>query len=235
MHINVLELKAAFLALKCFAENLYDCDILLRIDNITAIATINRMGSVQLRHLNDIARDIWMWCERRKIWLFASYINTKENIDADFLSRKRFEDTEWELADYAYNKIIDAFGLPEIDLFASRCNSKCSIFVSWKNEPGAWAIDAFTISWSDLSFYAFPPFAIILKSIHKIISDKAEGIVVVPYWPTQPWYPIFKKLIISDTIFFEPDTYLLKSPFRNTHKLCRSLTLVAAKLSGKLY
>lgn len=32
-HINYLELKAAFLGLKCFAKDLHDCEVLLRVDN----------------------------------------------------------------------------------------------------------------------------------------------------------------------------------------------------------
>jgi len=46
LHINALELKAAFYGLKCFASDLSNCEILLRIDNTTAIAYINRFGSV---------------------------------------------------------------------------------------------------------------------------------------------------------------------------------------------
>lgn len=59
LHINALELKAAFYALKCFAADLVGSNILLRIDNTTAISYINKFGSVQHPHLSDIARDIW--------------------------------------------------------------------------------------------------------------------------------------------------------------------------------
>lgn len=235
LHINELELKAAFLALKCFAKNQFDTNILLRIDNVTAISCVNRMGSVQYEHLNIISREIWQWCEMRKITIFASYINTKDNCEADSLSRKKFQDTEWELNTAAYTKIIDHFGLPHIDLFASRCNTKCDRFVTWKNDPEAWAIDAFTISWKNMFFYAFPPFALITKVMQKIIMEKAEGIVVVPYWPSQPWFPIFHRLTDSEILFFGPDIELLISPFRTHHNLHRTLKLAVAKLSGKLF
>lgn len=234
-HINELELKAAFFGLKVFAHEMYDCEILLRIDNTTAISCINRMGSVQFEHLNLIAREIWQWCEKRKIFVFASYINTKENIQADELSRKKFSDTEWELGSHAFEQVKHVFGEPKIDLFASRCNAKCSQFVTWKNDPDAWKVDAFTICWKNLQFYAFPPFALILKMLQKIIHDKAEGIVIVPNWPTQPWFPLFKKLIDSKTIHFHPSADLLTSPFRTTHSLHKTLSLVAAKLSGRRY
>ncbi|KAI8441961.1 hypothetical protein MSG28_005632 [Choristoneura fumiferana] len=154
-HINFLELLAVFLCLKCFAVYHLNCAILLRIDNTTAISYINRMGGVQFPHLNNLARQIWQWCEMRNIWLFASYINTRDNTEADEESRKLNPDTEWELSDLAFQKIIDHFGQPEVDLFASRANAKCQTYVSWKRDPEAFCIDAFTINWSKNSFTHF--------------------------------------------------------------------------------
>lgn len=112
----------------------------------------------------------------------------------------------WELADDAFQVICKKFNRPEIDLFASRLNKKCSKFVSWHNDPEAFRVDAFTLKWSTYFFYAFPPFCLILKVLQKIILDKAEGIVLVPLWPTQPCVE---------------------------HKFQESLTLVAGVLSGR--
>ena len=149
------------------------------------------MGSIQFEHLHNITKEIWQWCERRRIIVFASYINTKDNYEADQLSRMKFQDTEWELNEDAFSQITHYFGYPEIDLFASRSNAKCPRYITWKNDPDAYAVDAFTISWKNKLFYAFPPFSLITKTMQKIINDKANGIVVVPYWPTQPWFPVF--------------------------------------------
>jgi len=57
-HINFLELKAAFYTLQCFAVNIRNCQILLRIDNITAIF-LYRFNSIQYSHLLKLARQIW--------------------------------------------------------------------------------------------------------------------------------------------------------------------------------
>ena len=99
------------------------------------------------------------------------YPKSEENIDAQ--SRMKNIDTEWELAPYAYNKIKHKFKPPEIDLFATRINTKCKDYCSWFEEPDALAIDAFTIPWNNLNFYAFPPFSIIAKVFHKIINKNA--------------------------------------------------------------
>lgn len=231
-HINQLELLAAFLGLKSFARNESNCAILLRIDNTTAISYINRMGGIQFPHLNKVARDIWQWCERRNIWLFASYVNTKENC-ADAESRKINPDTEWELSDRAFQEIIDVFGSPDIDLFASRHNAKCDSFISRNPDPDAVAVDAFTVDWKGRYFYAFPPFCLILKCLRKIIDDEATGILVFPHWPSQPWFPILHKLLASKIHYFTPNKNLLRSCYREFHPLHKTLILGAAKLCGR--
>ena len=119
LHFNFLELLAAFWALKSFADNLRDCEILLRVDNTTAIAYINKMGGIEFPHLNSLSRVIWDWCQKKNIWIFAPYIASKDNIEADKQSRIKNLDTEWKLASFAYNKIVKVFSIPEIDLFAS--------------------------------------------------------------------------------------------------------------------
>lgn len=230
-HINYLELLAAFIALKIFARNLYNCQILLRIDNSTAIAYINRMGGIQYPHLTQVTKELWQWCEQRKLFVVASYIRSCDNTVADFESRRTHPDIEWELADWAFNSIIHSFGYPTIDLFASRINKKCTKYISWHKDPDAYAIDSFTVPWLDMFFYAFPPFSVILKALRKIISEKARGIMVVPLWPTQPWYPVFRHLLIGETMKFR-NALISHSSSRQIHN---SITLVAGVLCGSRY
>lgn len=233
LHINLLELMAAFFGLKIFAKDLRCCQILLRIDNTTAISYINRMGGIRFPHLNSLAKEIWQWCEERNLFIYASYISSKDNEIADSESRRTHPDIEWEIKDKAFQKIKHFFGTPYIDLFASRINKKCNIYISWQKDPDAHAVNAFTLDWNNINFYAFPPIAVILKMLRKIISDKAEGIVVVPYWPTQPWFPLFESLLVSKLLFFYPNDDAL---------LCCSnsqapprITLAVGKLSGRHY
>lgn len=231
-HINTLELTAAFYGLRIFTVNIRDCNVLLRIDNTTAIAYINRMGGVQHTHLNELARKIWQWCEIKNIFVFASYIRSCDNIIADRESRRINIDTEWEISDEVFSKICKLLGEPEFDLFASAQNFKCARYASWKLDPYSEAIDAFTLCWHNLYFYAFPPFCLVTRVLEKIITDKATGIVVIPYWPSQAWYPLWSRLVVSEKMFFGPDKSLLCSPFRVCHPLHTNLILVAATLSG---
>ena len=110
--INILELRAAYYGLKCYAASLSSIQILLRIDNTTAISYINRMGGVQLHKYNDLARKIWQFCESRQIWIFASYIASKSNIIADAESRCQDSQTEWDLNSLEYKRVIEKLGQP---------------------------------------------------------------------------------------------------------------------------
>lgn len=57
-HINYLELLTVELALKKLAPDLKNCQILLRIDNTTAISYINKMGGVKYLKYHYLARRI---------------------------------------------------------------------------------------------------------------------------------------------------------------------------------
>ncbi|XP_050512905.1 uncharacterized protein LOC126888594 [Diabrotica virgifera virgifera] len=203
-HINYLELLALFFGLKCYAGHLKDCHILCRVDNTTAMAYVNRMGSIQHPNLNALAREIWQWCEQKNIYIRAAYIPSVDNVEADIASRQLKIETEWSLSNYAFHKIVETFGVPTIDLFASRLNKKCKRFVSWLRDPEACSVDAFTICSQGLEFYAFPPFSLVLKVLQKIVCDQAEGIVVAPFWPSQPWYPLFLSLLNSSPAIQRP-------------------------------
>lgn len=231
LHINLLELKAIAYSLKCFARNKQNINILLRSDNITAIASINRMGSVRFPNLNKEARIIWQFCEKRNLFIYATYIQSKKNTIADKESRIKSIETEYELSEIAYKKVVSFFGNPEIDLFASYTNSKCNKFISWGPDPYSVSIDAFSINW-DQFFYAFPPFSLVPKVLQKIVKNQACGILVVPYWPSQPWYPLFINMLTEKLILFRPNKNLLLSPFRESHPLWATLTLAVGRLSG---
>ena len=55
----------------------------------------------------------------------------------------------------------------EIDLFASRLNKQIGKYVSFKPDPEAFEVDTFSILWTNLKFYAFPPFSCISRCLQK--------------------------------------------------------------------
>ena len=196
------------------------------------LAHINKMGGTKHRDLHILTKRMWEWCIERELWIFAEYVASKEN-PADEGSRLSNPDTEWELSNAAFQDILETFGTPSIDLFASRVNAKCSRYCSWDRDPEAIAINALTISWKAEFWYVFPPFSLIPKLLKKIKEEKSTGILVVPYWPGQPWYPDIKNVATGTTLAWTPSTKLLNSPCRKlVHPLAHKFSLAAAVLSG---
>ena len=235
-HINYLELKAAFFALKCFVSKLCNKHVRLLCDNSTAVACINKMGTSHSVACNHITYQMWMWCIENNIWISAAHIPGKDNIAADQESRRHNLDAEWKLNLDLLNNALDFLNfVPDIDLFASRINFQFSRYISFKADPEAFAVDAFSVSWSNLSFYAFPPFSVILRLLTKVRRDRAEGVIVVPDWPTQVWYPLLSKLMVGQPFLFPQTAQLLFLPVhpRMVHPLLPRLRLLACRVSGK--
>ena len=71
------------------------------------------------------------------------------------------------------------FGNPTLDLFTSRINYQIDRYISWKLDPKALTIDAFSIKWNTDLYYIFPPFTSLGKVTAKIYRDKTKAVVVV--------------------------------------------------------
>lgn len=66
-HINILELQAAFFALKAFCHTTSNTYVQLQIDNTTAVAYITNMGGSKSTQLNNLAKEMWTWCIDKNI------------------------------------------------------------------------------------------------------------------------------------------------------------------------
>ena len=95
-------------------------------------------------------------------------------------------------------------------------------------------VNAFSISWQDRPFYAFPPFAAIGKMLHNIVLDVATGIIAVLNWSTQPWCSLLMKLLIDFHISIHSSkTHLQHHAKSKPHALANKLNLLACMISGK--
>lgn len=184
---------------------------------------------------NKITKELWTWCKQHDIWVTAVHIPGKENIVADKESREGRRDTEWKLDINIFLKIVTLWPMPSIDLFASRLNYQIKPFVSWKPDPEALAVDAFSLNWNLYNnFYAFPPFSLINRVLQKIEQDQCHGIIIVPLWKTQVWFPRLLIMLVDTPIILPSTETMLTLPSdqQKLHPLHQKLTLMACKLSG---
>ncbi len=119
-HINCLELRAVFLALKYFLPVLGGHHIIVRTDNMAVVSQgINRQGGSKSRTLDRLARYLLLWSQDKFLSLRAVHVPGVLNLAADFLSRQKLEPGEWMLNRQTVSQIWDLFGKAEMDLFAS--------------------------------------------------------------------------------------------------------------------
>ena len=184
----------------------------------TAIAYINDKGDIKSKKCNEIVKEICLWRFENNSLISAAHIPRKDNIEEDKLSRKLNNNTELQLNPKIFIEVTNKFGYPEIDLFATRINTKIQNYVFWSCEPEAKAVDAFLTDWGKQFSYIFPPFCLLGKVTSKICREKAHCIVIIPKWTTQYWYPVITEMVISETtIKPAPDNLLLPQDKRKLH------------------
>ncbi|MES9883156.1 MAG: reverse transcriptase domain-containing protein [Sedimenticola sp.] len=232
-HINCLEMLAALIGLKAFCREHHDTHVQIQSDNTCTVAYINNMGGIKSEQCNELAVEMWSWCIQRRIWLSATHIPGHEN-QADHYSRNFNENIEWMLDRNTFLTISHIWGLPEMDMFASRANNQIQRYVSWKQDPNSEHVNAFTFNWSSIYFYAFPPFSLIGRAVQKLRRDRAECIMIIPLWPTQVWYPTVMELLVDHPVIISMTSRTLSIPNTDkVHPLSKRLHLVACRLSGK--
>ena len=96
-------------------------------------------------YLNCIAYSISELCLSFDCSIEAFHVPGIENVCSDRLSRKHESSLEWKLHPTVFKWIGERYFAPDIDLFASRLNYQVGRYVSWKPDPGAWAVDAFSV------------------------------------------------------------------------------------------
>ena len=197
MHINCLELLAAHLAVKCFAKDKSNLNILLKMDSMSALTYINRRGGTISPKLNRLAKDLWLWCMERNILLKAQHLRGIYNTIADNESRVMKDRSDWKLNPVIFQQINQRLGPLDVDLFASRLTCQLPDYASWRPDPMAITTDAFTMDWAQVKGYANPPWSLIGRVLVQTRQQQAELVLVAPVWKTQVWYPVLLEMLVE--------------------------------------
>ena len=231
-HINRQEMMAVWLTLKHFLPQVQGKVILVRSDNTTTCAYINKSGGTRSRDLCQLALEMLGWCIDHQIELRAVHVPGVDNVLADFLSRQRIDPREWGLHHHVVNWLFKVWDRPNIDLFASIHNHKLPVFCSLYPSPMAVTQDAFSIDWGSYYLgYAFPPPIILMRVLQKVRMDRARLILIAPRWPMRAWYSLILNMLVEIPLLLPVREDLL-AQFRVFHPNPAQLSLVAWKISG---
>ena len=197
-HINILELKAAFLGTKAILKNQSNITVCLRMDNPTAVSHVNNKGGTHSTQLVSLTHKLWQWCIQRAILITAQYLPGKLK---DVARIKRV----LQLQGMANSSTSD----PAIHKKV-QCRPICLLptYASWKPDPGSTYTVAMTLDWSTPNGYAFPPFALISVVLRKVYQDKADLVLVAPVWQAQPWWPALLNSLIKNPVMIPNSKHL---------------------------
>ena len=115
-----------------------------------------------------------------------------------------------------FQEIVCRFGKLDIDLFASRLNPKLEKYISFRPDPNAMVVVAFSISWTKQYVYIFAFFSTLSMVLWKIVEDEAEALVIAPLWTTQNWWTQLAHLIVDFPIKLPPPNEPAKRPRKNS-------------------
>ena len=194
-HINYLELMAVFLALKRFELFVRDSHVHVRTDNTAALCYINKQGGLASPALDRLARELTLWCDTRLRSIRASHLAGLQNTGADLLSRGRYYYGDWSLHPGVARQIFARYGCPDVDLFASEKNAKCSRFFSIQGAAPL-GLEAFAHDWPRERLYAFPPLQLILPTLERVRLQGLSVLLVAPGWGT--WRSEIAPLLYAD-------------------------------------
>ncbi|MCG8035213.1 MAG: hypothetical protein JAZ03_23955 [Candidatus Thiodiazotropha taylori] len=197
MHINWLEMKAVFLAVKHFLPILKGHVVLIRSDNTTVVQYVNKEGGTKSPPLCYLTWDLWHLARANSIILKGAHLAGSRNFLADSLSRFKIRPTEWSLNSAVVHRLFQIWGTPLIDLFASENNKKTPVFCTWFPSQSALAIDALSIAWENMEAYAFPPICLLPKVLQHMKKFHCQVILIAPQWPRRNWYTSLLQLLVA--------------------------------------
>jgi hypothetical protein len=163
---------------------------------------IVQCGSTKL-DLHEESMNIFELCSKFNIDLQIQWVPREQNKFADEISKFRSTD-EWQVTGAFFEFLDKMWGPHDIDRFATYLNRKVkrfnSKFVDFETE----AVDTFTQCWGKCNNWLVPPVRLVPKTISHLLHCKGRGTIVVPKWPSSPFWPLlFKKNFVHKDFISE--------------------------------
>ena len=181
------ELRATRRVLEALAPHLKGSEVLHRTDNKNTEIILS-IGSRQA-DLHDEAVSVYKLCRAYDIRLTVEWVSLDYNVVADELSR--IEDENDYMLDRSCFMSLDRLWGPHlVDHFASEKTKQLDRFCSRFLNPGCEAANAFTLSWTGVNNWLFPPPFLVPRVLRHMSVGKEDGTLLVPEWRSAPWWPL---------------------------------------------
>ncbi|KAI5747008.1 hypothetical protein M8J77_010180 [Diaphorina citri] len=188
-HINKKEMFAVHQALSLNLPLLQSSVVMVQSDNQTVVSYLRRQGGTKSLSLLSEVEKIFLLSQDWRIHILAQFIPGAYNSVADSLSRSKSL-PDWHLSRSATEQIFLKWGVPCIDLFASRVSAVVPKYVSLiALDQEAFFIDAFSVDWDFPLAWVFPPPAMIPRVLQHLNRARGRFIIIAPHWEKVFWRP----------------------------------------------
>lgn len=182
-HINYLELFAVYWALTKWGSRLHGMTIPMWVDNTAAIAMSNQFKGTQV-HVR-LLKQILALCVTFNVRIYARYINTKDNVLADLLSRGDLpafhrarqawrnmdvmdkDREDWMLAGVEVDSLDKDYGPYDVAACCDEWGRNSHLCVYWTE-----AMDCLCQDWAGRNVLSNPPFSRALEILAHALSAK---------------------------------------------------------------
>ena len=142
------------------------------------------MGSLHSSPLDNVTREVVLFCTERNISFIPYHIPGKCNVLADQGFRMEPLGTEWMLDAGVFDSLCHLFSpFLQVDLFATRVTARLPRYVSVCKDSEAFWVDALapSFNWNRFSsIYAFPPTILLPDIISRVVGYRGTMMPTAP-------------------------------------------------------
>ena len=236
LHINVKEMIAALEGSARFP--VAGTFLNFRVDNMTVVSAINKWSTRQnamlpyLRALHD-------WALRTRTKVSATYIHTEANVVADKASRNQpispddkkemaflaqsiraSRRARWRIQKGARRALFRAHRIRPRIMLSGPCSSNDQLL-----PRGFLPVHAK----GRRSVFAFPNLNQITETLNAMLKSKATATVLLPLWPSAPWFPRAAQMLAGMPVLLPPDAV---RPWNQKKPSWPRWSWISARLSG---
>ena len=195
LHVTWKELRAFHRAIRVWGRQLSGARVLLFCDN-QAVCSLLRHGTSRSALLMAELRVVWQLLVDLEIKIDPIYIRSEDN-PADLPSRRQ-DSSDWTFRPRMRAQLRALWPREfTLDPFACARTTMAPTWCSLHDDEGGIAADGFCTSWSGETVFLNPPWRDLARVLRKIFEDRTCGVLVIPRWPSQHWWPLLLRLRAS--------------------------------------
>ncbi|KAI5644645.1 hypothetical protein NE865_03297 [Phthorimaea operculella] len=199
-HSNLKEMLAILKVFQTLAPIFRNSTVSIQSDNRTTLSYLKNEGGTRSQPLLDLTCQIYRILDLHEIKLTLHHIPGRFNVEADHLSRQRFP-PEWHLLPQLTWRIFAKWGVPTIDLFASKRAHVVPRYASLDiTDNQAEFHDALSQTWTYPLAWVFPPPFLLPRVLAHLNNAQGLYLIVAPRWEKAFWRPDLRSRAVAPPV-----------------------------------